>query len=72
VFETESKRVFGPPQGLDRLRDVTQAVEGFPVLAIGGITLDNIGACLSAGAHGVAGISLFNTPEIYPSLRNVL
>ena len=72
VFETESKRVFGPPQGLDKLREVTRALNDFPVLAIGGITLDNIRACLDAGARGVAGISLFNTPEIYEALRNVL
>ena len=72
VFETESKRAFGPPQGLDKLRAVTRELEDFPVLAIGGITLENITACLSAGACGVAGISLFNNPEIYLTLRNVL
>jgi len=69
IFETESKRAFGPPQGLDKLRDVTCALDNFPVLAIGGITLDNIAACLSAGASGVAGITLFNNPE---NIRNVL
>ncbi len=72
VFETESKRAFGPPHGLDKLRDVTRALNDFPVLAIGGITLDNIPACLEAGARGVAGISLFNNPDIYLILRNVL
>ena len=64
VFETESKRAFGPPQGLDKLRDVTRELDGFPVLAIGGITLDNIPACMSAGASGVAGISLFSRNEL--------
>jgi thiamine-phosphate pyrophosphorylase len=72
VFETESKRAFGPPQGLDNLRLVTRALNEFPVLAIGGITLAKIPACLDAGARGVAGISLFNNPEIYLTLRNVL
>jgi thiamine-phosphate pyrophosphorylase len=65
IFSTESKLAFGPPQGLDKLRDVTLALKGFPVLAIGGITLDNIATCLSAGASGVAGITLFNNPDIY-------
>jgi thiamine-phosphate pyrophosphorylase len=60
VFETESKRAFGPPQGLDKLRAVVRELGDFPVLAIGGITLENIPACLATGAHGVAGISLFN------------
>jgi len=72
VFDTESKRAFGPPQGLAKLREVTRALDAFPVLAIGGITLDNIAACLDAGASGVAGISLFNNAEIFLRLRNVL
>ena len=69
VFETESKRAFGPPQGLDNLRAVTRTLDEFPVLAIGGITLDNIPACLSAGASGVAAIHMLDTPE---KIRNVL
>jgi len=69
VFDTESKRAFGPPQGLDKLRDVTLALKEFPVLAIGGITLDNIAPCLSAGASGVAGITIFNN---FLALRNIL
>jgi len=72
VFETDSKRAFGPPQGLKKLRDVARALGEFPVLAIGGITLENIPACLSAGARGVAGISLFSNPEIYLKLPNEL
>lgn len=63
VFETESKRAFGPPQGLEKLRDVTKDLNGFPVLAIGGITLDNVLACFEAGASGVAGISLLSDAD---------
>jgi thiamine-phosphate pyrophosphorylase len=60
VFETESKRAYGDPQGLDKLREVTRALDQFPVLAIGGLTLENVGACFEAGASGVAAIRLFN------------
>lgn len=60
VFETESKRAFGPPQGLEKLREVTSALEGFPVVAIGGINLENVLECFSAGASGMAAIGLFN------------
>jgi thiamine-phosphate pyrophosphorylase len=60
VFETESKRAYGPPQGLEKLREVTRELEGFPVLAIGGVTLDNAAGCYAAGAGGVAGIRLFD------------
>jgi len=62
VFETESKRAYGPPQGLDKLAQVVSELSGFPVLAIGGVTLDNAEKCLAAGASGVAGISWFARP----------
>jgi len=58
VFDTPSKRAFGRPQGLARLAKICRAVK-IPVLAIGGITLENAGDCLSAGAAGVAAIRLF-------------
>ena len=60
VFETESKRGFGPPQGLDKLKQVASELQGFPVVAIGGITLDNAESCFAAGASGIAGIRLFD------------
>jgi thiamine-phosphate pyrophosphorylase len=59
VFETESKRAFGAPQGLEKLREVASALAGFPVLAIGGINVENANECFQAGASGVAAISLF-------------
>ena len=59
VFDTESKRAFGEPQGLEKLREVANALGEFPVLAIGGITHENLPACIDAGASGIAGISLF-------------
>lgn len=60
VFETESKRVYGPPQGLDKLSEVTRELGEFPVVAIGGITLENFGECFRAGASGVAAIRLLS------------
>jgi thiamine-phosphate pyrophosphorylase len=63
VFATESKRVFGEPQGLDRLRQITEGLGEFPVLPIGGIALDNFAACFQAGASGIAAIRLLADPE---------
>lgn len=60
VFETESKRAYGPPQGLEKLRAVASELRGFPVIAIGGITLDNAESCFHAGASGIAAIRLFD------------
>jgi thiamine-phosphate pyrophosphorylase len=58
VFATPSKAAYGAPQGFERLAAVCRAVS-VPVLAIGGITLENFAACLSAGASGIAAIRLF-------------
>ena len=63
VFETESKRAFGEPQGLDRLQEITRELESFPVVAIGGITMDHVEDCFAAGAFGVAAIRLLSEPE---------
>lgn len=58
VFATPSKAAYGPPQGLERLAEVCRSVR-IPVLAIGGIHLENAALCLAAGASGFAAIRLF-------------
>jgi thiamine-phosphate pyrophosphorylase len=58
LFVTPSKAAYGAPQGLAPLTEVCRAV-ALPVLAIGGITLENAAACFSAGASGIAAIRLF-------------
>ena len=62
IFETLSKLGYGPPLGLGKLREVTGRVK-IPVLALGGLTVDRVEACLEAGAAGIAGISIFQTAE---------
>ena len=72
VFATESKREFGEPQGLERLQEITSELRGFPVVAIGGITLDNVAPCFDAGASGVAAIRLFSDAEKMSSVVEVI
>jgi len=56
VYETPSKRPYGPPQGLDRLAEVARGLR-IPVIAIGGITPERVKEVREAGARGVAAIS---------------
>ena len=60
IFQTESKTAYGEPLGLDKLRRVTSQQTSFPVLALGGVTVDNAKACVRAGASGVAAITMLN------------
>ncbi len=56
VYGTSSKPDAGIPIGVEGLTEVVRAVS-IPVVAIGGITPDNAGAVIEAGAAGVAVIS---------------
>ena len=58
IFETPSKFAYGPPLGLDVLRD-TASDARIPLLALGGISVERVRACLDAGASGIAGIRIF-------------
>jgi thiamine-phosphate pyrophosphorylase len=61
--------VFGPvfrspgkpaPTGIDGLTDAVKAVDGFPVLALGGIDASNYRQVMEAGAAGFAAIRFLN------------
>lgn len=60
IFATPSKEHFGPPQRTQRLQQVCRAVS-IPVLAVGGITLENAASCTVVGAEGIAAIRLFQS-----------
>ena len=71
VFETPSKRVFGPPVGIAQLSAACAAVK-IPVLAIGGIDSRNVGECSRAGAAGIAAIRIFQDSRDENELRHVV
>jgi thiamine-phosphate pyrophosphorylase len=57
------------PIGLEALRQACRAK--IPVLALGGITLQNAEACLRAGAAGIAAIRLFQENSIAETVRTL-
>jgi thiamine-phosphate pyrophosphorylase len=75
VFETASKRAYGEPLGLEPLGQVASALAPFPVLALGGVTLDNTADCFRAGASGIGAIRLFNDAdnlaEVVAAIREI-
>jgi thiamine-phosphate pyrophosphorylase len=59
VFHSPGK---GAPLGLEALRSACRT--GKPIFALGGVNWENAAACIEAGAQGVAGIRLFQDPEL--------
>lgn len=57
IFATSTKLASHPSVGLNGLRVVRQAVGTIPLVAIGGITLENSQAVLDAGADAIAVVS---------------
>jgi thiamine-phosphate pyrophosphorylase len=57
VFDTGSKRSTTEPRGVDRLAEVVRHAHPRPVIAIGGIDLDNAGQVAATGVAGIAVIS---------------
>jgi len=68
VFQTPSKEQYGPPVGLGQLKQVCAELNGFPVLAIGGVSESNFADCLGAGARGVAAIRMFAELRLLSSI----
>ena len=56
IYDTPSKRSYGPPLGLSQLEEAARAV-GVPIVGIGGVTAARARDMRLAGAFGVAVIT---------------
>ena len=63
IFATTSKSDTEPVVGLDGLRSVARTANTVPIVAIGGITFENVRAVIEAGATSVAVISALLTEK---------
>jgi thiamine-phosphate pyrophosphorylase len=72
MFETRTKETGYSTRGLDRLREVRQAVK-LPIVAIGGITESNVKEIWQAGADCAAIISdILGADDIASKIRQIL
>jgi thiamine-phosphate pyrophosphorylase len=63
IWPTPSKKDADPPLGIAELERICSAVS-IPVIAIGGVDSANAGACIRAGAAGVAVIRAATDPGL--------
>jgi len=64
IFKPGSKQDHDPVVGIEGLRAV-RSLTALPIFAIGGVTRENVGEVMQAGANGVAVISaILNAPDV--------
>ena len=70
IFPTKSKDDAQTPTGTDFLQQATKVYPDLPIVAIGGITEENVHLPLKAGADGVAVISaICESPHIDETIK---
>ncbi len=72
IFETLSKRAFGPPIGLGELERARMRCR-VPLFGIGGVTAPRVREVVKAGAHGVAVVgSVMAAEDVERATRELL
>lgn len=69
IFGTKTKSDAGPPVGVARIAELKAAFPQLPLVAIGGIGADNIGAVAGAGADAAAVVSAV---VVAPNMREAV
>jgi thiamine-phosphate pyrophosphorylase len=69
IFEKKEAGTPVQSAGISLLKDACQ--QEIPVIALGGITLENARTCIDAGAAGIAGIRIFQENKISQVVRQL-
>ncbi len=73
VFGTRTKSDAGDPIGVGRVREIKAAFPSMPIVAIGGITADNIAEVSQAGAEAAAVVSaVVGAIDVETATRNLI
>ena len=62
MYPTNSKLKSTPPKSIQELQDICSSIS-IPVIAIGGITINNLPPLLKSGIEGIAVVSAFSDAE---------
>lgn len=72
VFDTPSKRPYGPPLGVSQLAEACR-ISNVPVFAIGGVTTASVPVVRQAGAYGVAVIgAVLDRSDVGEAVRELM
>ncbi len=72
VYKTTSKSG-AAATGLDQLHQACTEAKSMPVIAMGGVSIDRVGPCLSTGAYGVAVLSgILGGEDIHRAVNDYL
>jgi thiamine-phosphate pyrophosphorylase len=71
IFVSASKPEYGPPLGTEVLADACRKTSR-PVFALGGVTPGNAGACVDAGARGVAVMSGIFSGDVVANVQKLM
>jgi hydroxymethylpyrimidine kinase/phosphomethylpyrimidine kinase/thiamine-phosphate diphosphorylase len=73
IFGSKTKPDAGDPVGVERIREIKQAFPEYPVVAIGGISAENIAAVAAAGADAAAVISaVVAAPDMHAATADLV
>lgn len=73
IFGSKTKLDAGEPIGVGRIREIKAAFPGIPIVAIGGITVNNIAEVAAAGADAAAVVSaVVGAPDMEAATRELV